>query len=170
MSDTALEAALRTKALEAAAHDAELTTRVETGVERLEKLPDPHAKETAREALAALLALHREGLARVLERLPAVQLEALSSEPLVSSLLLLHDLHPADLGARVKRAVEKVRPLLALNGASVMLEDEGGDVRATLWLKAGCGSTGARLRTLLAQALDEAAPDARSIRIEERGT
>jgi hypothetical protein len=148
--------------------DAELMGRVESWVERLEQLPDPTARETAREALAAVLALHRQGLVRVLERLPAVQLKALATEPLVSSLLLLHDLHPADLPERVKQAVESVRPLLALNGASVTLGGDGGDVHATLSLKSGCGSTAGRLRTVLEQALHEAAPDARSISIEER--
>jgi hypothetical protein len=146
----------------------ELTTRVESLVARLEQLADPHAKETAREALAAVLALHRLGLARVLERLPAVQLQALATEPLVSSLLVLHDLHPADRVTRVKQAVEKVRPLLALNGATVTLDDDGTDVHATLSLAKGCGSAGGRLRAVLEQALLEAAPDARAIRIEER--
>ena len=112
--------------------DAELAGRVESLVERLEQLADPHAKQTAREALGAVLALHRVGLARVLERLPVVQLKALTTQPLVSSLLLLHDLHPADLPTRVKQAVDRVRPLLALNGASVTLQGDGANVRATL--------------------------------------
>jgi hypothetical protein len=147
---------------------ADVIDRVESLVARLEQLPDPHARVTARQALSAVLALHRAGLSRILERLPPVQLKALSMEPLVSSLLVLHDLHPSDLPARVKLAVERVRPLLALNGASVTLDDDGADVHATLSVKPVCGSSAGRLRTMLEQALQNAAPDARSIQIDER--
>ena len=145
--------------------DAELTEKVETCIARLEQLPDRAAREQARETLAAVLELHRVGLARIIERLPAVQLQALATEPLVGSLLVLHELHPADLEGRVARAVEKVRPMLALNGAAVTLEVAGSDVRLVLKTGPGCGT--GKLRSALEAAVNEVAPDARAVRIEE---
>jgi hypothetical protein len=147
--------------------DTNVTERLETLIARLEALPDRVAKETAREAISAVLTLHKEALVKILERLPAVQLQALSTEPLVSSLLVLHDLHPSDLELRVRRAVEKVQPLLALNGAAASATFSDGEVQLTLSRSAGCGSTAGKLRTVLEQAVAEAAPDARAIRIAE---
>lgn len=147
--------------------DPAVTERLETLLARLEALPDRVAKETAREAISAVLALHKGALVKLLERLPAVQLAALSTEPLVSSLLLLHDLHPADLAARVQRAVDKVQPLLMLNGATARAELSHGEVQLTLTCGEGCGSGAGKLRTVLEQAVAEAAPDARAIRVTE---
>ncbi|HEV2243233.1 MAG TPA: hypothetical protein VGR98_19470, partial [Streptosporangiaceae bacterium] len=42
----------------------------------------------------------------------AAVLDRLTSDPLVESLLLLHDLHPLDVDARVQRALDRVRPYL----------------------------------------------------------
>jgi hypothetical protein len=95
-----------------------------------------------------------------------VQLLALSTEPLVSSLLVLHELHPKDLLERVQRAVETVKPMLALNGALAAVEVDGGEVRVTLKRGDGCGTV-ARLKEALEQAVSQVAPDARSIRIVE---
>jgi hypothetical protein len=148
--------------------DADLADRVGAAIARLEQLPEGGAKEAARDALGAVLDLHRVGLARLLERLPKVQLEVLSNEPLVASVLALHDLHPSDLKTRVQQAAAKVHPLLALNGAAASVEVEQGEVRVTLERGAGCGSTAARMRQVLEQAVQEAAPDATAIRFEER--
>jgi hypothetical protein len=148
-------------------NDQELTQQVETAIARLERLQDPQAREAARNALSAVLELHRAGLERILERLPQVQLAALSTEPLVSSLLVLHELHPKDLLSRVLRAVDTVKPMLALNGAAAAVELDGEDVRVTLRRGEGCGTV-ARLKEVLEQAVSQVAPDARSIRIVEQ--
>ncbi len=69
-------------------------------VEELESLEDPAARATARAVVQGILGLHREGLTRLLEIVagekalsPAVA-RALDADPLVASLLELHDLAP----------------------------------------------------------------------------
>ena len=42
----------------------------------------------------------------------AAMLDRLTEDPLVESLLLLHDLHPLDVDARIQRALDQVRPYL----------------------------------------------------------
>jgi hypothetical protein len=154
-------------------NDAELMQAVESRVAELERLPaGPRA--AAQEAMRAVLDLHREALARVLgalrERgsLGVALTEHLARDPFLGSVLALHDLHPQDLGARVSGAIESVRPLLSLNGVDVRVEGvERGEIEVTLSQKAGCPSTGARMRGALEEALDRAAPDAKRIQVRE---
>ena len=52
--------------------------------------------------------------------------DALAADPLVESLLLVHDLHPLDADARIRRALEQVGPdPLLLFNQGVLLEDLG---------------------------------------------
>jgi hypothetical protein len=69
-------------------------------VEELETMQDPSARETARAVVHGVLALHREGLTRLLEilahekALTSVVARAMDADPLVTSLLELHELAP----------------------------------------------------------------------------
>src|SRR4051812_21769685 len=89
--------------------------RVETLVGEIEGLSDPTARAVTQELLGTLLELHGEGLARVLARLDGegatghALIGDLAADELVSSLLLLHGLHPDDLPTRVRRAVAAQR-------------------------------------------------------------
>jgi Fe-S cluster biogenesis protein NfuA len=154
--------------------DAELMQGVERRVAALEASPDAAVRELARETLRAVLDLHREALLRVLttlrERggLGVALIDHLVKDPLVGSVLALHDLHPDALAERVREAIESVRPVLSLNGMTVRVEGlESGRVDITLVRAAGCPSTASRVRTTLEAALDRAAPDARGIVIRE---
>src|SRR5262245_13789887 len=101
--------------------------RVEQLIEKAERFPDPAARDVTREIVGALLELHGAGLARVLDALTGAGavgrsvLEALAADGLVSSLLMLHGLHPVDLENRVRTALEAVRPALAHHGGGVEL-------------------------------------------------
>jgi hypothetical protein len=89
---------------------------IEAAIARVSAIADVSARAAARDALSAVLALHAEGLRRLCERLRDVSgdadsvLHAIAEDEVVSNLLLLHDLHPTPLGARVRRALEDARP------------------------------------------------------------
>ncbi|MGH9743207.1 MAG: NifU family protein [Candidatus Acidiferrum sp.] len=145
-------------------------------VERLESTADPSARAMAKELLESIMALHGAGLERILEitREAGESGEAIirrcGRDELVSSLLLLYGLHPESLHDRVARALEKSKSYLAPHGASAELISisEEGSVVVRLAVKAGgCGSTASTARSTLEAALQDAAPDAASISVEE---
>jgi Fe-S cluster biogenesis protein NfuA len=148
-------------------------------VEQLETSADPNTRAIARELLESLMALHGAGIERILE-IAANSGEAGESvirkcgrDELVSSLLLLYGLHPENLNARVTRALEKLRNSLEQHAAKAELLSitHDGVVRVRLDLKpnGGCGSTAATLKSTVESALQDAAPDATSIIVEETG-
>jgi Fe-S cluster biogenesis protein NfuA len=87
---------------------------------------------------------------------------------LVSSLLVLYGLHPLDLESRVARAVERVRLQVRKGGGELeLLSIERGVVRLQLRVTGhGCGSTARTLKTMVEDALYEAAPDMNRLLIE----
>ena len=91
---------------------------LETLIQNLERLPDPAARDQARELVQTLLDFHGAALARILGRVADMGdpgralITALADDDIVSSLLLLYGLHPLDLETRVEQALERVRPYL----------------------------------------------------------
>jgi len=77
----------------------------------------PVARERAEELVRLVVELYGTGLERVLElaheagALDDDLLGALAADELVSSLLLVHGLHPYGVEERVERALDGVRPL-----------------------------------------------------------
>jgi len=67
-----------------------LAAKLEAAIARLEALPDAHAREAAREALSAVLELHREAIERLSKTVP--DLRAAAKDPLVASLFAIHDI------------------------------------------------------------------------------
>jgi hypothetical protein len=96
----------------------QLPQRVEALVDALEAVADSRMRAAAREQVRDLLDLHGAGLQRLLEiisRSAATTQTILAScarDDLVSSLLMLHGLHPVEVRARVLQALDNVRPLL----------------------------------------------------------
>jgi Fe-S cluster biogenesis protein NfuA len=178
-SSSIAAAYLRVYLKETMAHDTDLQKkmqRIGEMVERLESAADPSVRAMARELVESLMALHGAGIERILE------LTADAGEPgnsiirkcgrdeLVSSLLLLYGLHPEDLPTRVERALEKTRPFLQSHSASAELISiaDDGRVSVRVHLKAGgCGSTAATVKATLEAAIQDAAPDATSIVVED---
>jgi Fe-S cluster biogenesis protein NfuA len=97
-------------------------------------------------------------------------LDALArDDDLVSSLLLLHNLHPLDLSTRVGLALDKVRPALAAHGGSVQLLAVFPDGVVRLRLDGschGCPSSAATLQSTIEQAILAKAPDVTAIHVE----
>ena len=138
----------------------------------MDALPDPAARETATAGGPALLELYGEGLARlvghVAEHDDGRLAAALAGDELVSHLLLLHGLHPVPLEARVRGALDEVRPYLASHGGGVeLLGIEDGVVRLRMEGSCdGCPSSAATLTLAIEDAIQKAAPDVRAIEAE----
>jgi Fe-S cluster biogenesis protein NfuA len=131
------------------------------------------ARERAEELIRLVTDLYGAGLERVLEilhtsgRLDQGLLAELADDDLVASLLLVHGLHPYDLGTRVQRALSAVRPSLRDQGVDVELMGVDGEGVVQLRLGgqvSGC-STGP-LVSRLEEAVEAAAPDAGGVRVQ----
>ena len=152
--------------------------RIAEIVEQLESTCDPHARAMAKELLESLLALHGAALERILSLISEAGdagesiTRKCGRDELVSSVLLLYGLHPENMHTRVTRALEKSKPYLESHAASAELTAIGEDGTVTIRLAVksnGCGSTAASLKATLEAALQDAAPDALSIVVEETG-
>lgn len=147
--------------------------RIEELIAALETLDDPPARESAQELLQVVLDLHTNGLARLLDIVSSAgamddaMLEAFGRDASVAALLLLHGLHPQDLPTRVSRAVEKMRPLLGVQGIQIELLDaaeEAVRVKVAGRLQGKHNSVG-ELRQEIELAIFEAAPEAMRVDI-----
>lgn len=149
----------------------ERIAQVEGLLEQLEALPDD-ARETATEAMRALLDLYGDGLGRIVdvlaERDDGTLAEALADDELVANLLLLHGLHPVDVEERVRGALEGVLPYLESHGGNVqMLGVEDGVVHLRLEGScSGCPSSSMTLKLAIEDAIFKAAPDVEEVRAE----
>src|SRR5947209_19739146 len=90
--------------------------RLETLIQEIAAFPDPQARATAEELVQALLGMYGEGLARLLEITAETEasglalIDTFASDDLLSSLFLLHGLHPLDIETRIMQALYEVRP------------------------------------------------------------
>jgi Fe-S cluster biogenesis protein NfuA len=153
--------------------------RIGTIVEQLESAADANSRALAKELLESLMALHGAGLERILElareagEAGQTIIGKCGRDELVSSLLLLYGLHPDDLRTRVTGALEKLQSLLESHEARaelISIRDDGTvTVRLHLKPNGGCGSTAASVKSTLEAAIQNAAPDAPAIVVEETG-
>jgi hypothetical protein len=86
-----------------------VTTAEETGrhIERLlaQLRDDPRAAAAAEELTGHLVRLYGDGLTRIAALLGPERLAELCADPLVASLLVVHDLHPVPLADRIRQAL-----------------------------------------------------------------
>jgi Fe-S cluster biogenesis protein NfuA len=142
------------------------TERVEKLAARLQSAGDPEIRATALDLVQSVVELHGAALQRLVDsltRTPAGQQilsEALEND-LISSMLLLHNLHPDDLETRVLRGIEKVRPYLKSHGGDVELAAvRDGIVHLRLHGTCGsCPSSSVTLKNAVEDALFGVAPD-----------
>ncbi|WP_042380528.1 hypothetical protein [Streptacidiphilus melanogenes] len=159
-----------TGAVDTKAPNAQQTAaRVEELLDRL-AAKDPAAAATAEELVRALMEFYGAGLARVVGLLSGrsgTPLTALLDDEVTAGLLVLHELHPDDVAARVGRALRsagagslEVVELDEANGRlTLRQEDEGGGHGC------GCPSTNAALRDQLEASLSCFAPEITSVEI-----
>ncbi len=149
--------------------------RVETLLADLHAQAGPGASATAEELVSCLVELYGAGLAGIVRILGEDTeaggrlLDALVADPLVESLLLLHDLHPLDTSTRIRRAVEEILPQLGSHAGEV--EYGGMDPSGVVHLRLergghGCGSTVATVREAIQKAVAQAAPEVAGVDVE----
>jgi Fe-S cluster biogenesis protein NfuA/nitrite reductase/ring-hydroxylating ferredoxin subunit len=139
-----------------------LFERVQELQDRLDDCSDVAVRELADELVSAVVAMYGAGLERIFSSPEGERLAStLSEDPVVATLLLIHDLHPVPLEQRVAEALETVRPYMESHGGNVeFLGLEEGVAR--LHLRGSCSDCSASTVTLelaIKRALEEAAPD-----------
>jgi Fe-S cluster biogenesis protein NfuA len=146
--------------------------RIEHLLDRLQAELDPGAWMAVEEVVRLVTDLYGAGLERTLDLADEVLgdspagsdlFDRLVHDDLVASLLIVHGLHPDELGRRVEQALDGVRPYLASHGGGVELlgvDEEPGIVRLRLLGSCdGCPSSSATLRDAVENAIHEAAPE-----------
>jgi hypothetical protein len=81
--------------------------RIDRILAELRSSPDPRAAGAAEELTRCLVQLYGDGLARITALIGDVRTAELCADPLVESLLLVHDLHPVPAPERVRAALER---------------------------------------------------------------
>jgi Fe-S cluster biogenesis protein NfuA len=143
-------------------------------VAELETIQDREARAGAKALMQLVLDLHSAALERVLEIVAKDTscgqraIDELGDDALVSSLLVLYGLHPLDLESRVLRAIEKVGPRVSKGGGELeLLGIENGVVRVQIAIPGhSCGSTAKTLKSMVEDAIFEAAPDLTELVVE----
>jgi Fe-S cluster biogenesis protein NfuA/nitrite reductase/ring-hydroxylating ferredoxin subunit len=137
------------------------------------------ARERSEELVRIVADLYGAGIERILDilhgmgRLDDDVLAALAADSTVSSLLLVHGLHPYAVEARVERALDDVRPYLGSHGGDVRLlevTDEGVVRLEMLGSCDGCASSAVTLELAVDSAIRAAAPEIAAIEVVSRET
>jgi Fe-S cluster biogenesis protein NfuA/nitrite reductase/ring-hydroxylating ferredoxin subunit len=152
----------------------QLVTRVQDLQARLESAADPATCELAEELVSAVVQMYGAGLEQIIDGLFAVGEEgeriaaSLAEDPLVATLLLIHDLHPIPLAERVQGALDSVRPYMESHGGNVeLLSLEHGVARIRLQGSCSdCSASSVTLELAIKQALEDAAPDLEGLEVE----
>jgi Fe-S cluster biogenesis protein NfuA len=157
--------------------NAELERRlgsIEDLLQKVEAAADPSLRATVQELIELVMSLHGAGLDRMLELMQAngdagnALIQKVAGDELISSLLVLHGIHPMDLETRVVRALDRVKSRLQTHGGGVeVLNIEDGNIRLRLQANGhGCGSTANTLKGIVEEAVYQAAPDLTTLLIE----
>jgi Fe-S cluster biogenesis protein NfuA/nitrite reductase/ring-hydroxylating ferredoxin subunit len=150
----------------------QLVQRVQDLQERL-GAGDPATVQLADELVSAVVQMYGAGLERIVAALvdggdEGRRLAAsLTEDDLVSTLMLIHDLHPVPLEGRVQAALDSVRPYMESHGGNVELLGLSDGV-ARIHLQGSCSDCSASAVTLelaIKQALEEAAPDLEGLEV-----
>jgi Fe-S cluster biogenesis protein NfuA len=155
-------------------------TAVRSAGARVEELLDglrsgpPSAAQAAEELVSLLVGLYGGGLAAIVELLGqqgeagAATLAAMADDPRVEGLLLLHDLHPLDVDARIQQALDRVRPYLGSHAGGVQyLGVTDGVARLRLEGSCdGCPSSTVTVELAIRGAVEDAAPEVTQVVVE----
>ncbi|MEU9123950.1 hypothetical protein AB0C96_29485 [Streptomyces sp. NPDC048506] len=152
----------------AAPHAEEAGRHVEDVLDRLARRGDREASAAAEELVRVLMDFYGAGLARIMHLLergteagdPSA---VLLRDELVTSLLVLHDLHPEDTAARIDRALDSVRRQHPTEVAE--FDADAGVLRLRTADSGGCGcpSTGQAAQQAVEAALSCFAPEVTTV-------
>lgn len=148
--------------------------RVEALIAALRGSADPAAAGAAEELVGLLVGLYGDGLRAITDVLArsgeagAAIMTALTEDPLVTSLLLLHDLHPLSVDERIQQALDRVRPYLGSHAGGVQyLGVRDGVARLRLEGSChGCPSSTVTVRLAIEGAVQDAAPEVSEVVVE----
>jgi hypothetical protein len=137
----------------------EAGARVEALLAELRARSGPEAAGAAEELVTCLVRLYGAGLESIMRTIgDDSRLQALLiADPLVESLLLVHDLHPLDASARIGRALGRL-------GTGAEFLGVNSDGVAQVRLGHGCGST----TDIVEQAIADAAPETTGVEFAPR--
>ena len=146
--------------------DAEATARRVDGLlAELRGGPDPRAAVVAEELTRCLVQLYGAGLARIVAGIGPQLSADLCADPLVESLLLVHDLHPLDADTRIRQAVERAWP--RPGELRYLGIDEAGVAHLRLTaVRSGCGSSPQTALGEVEAFVRQAAPELTDVRVE----
>lgn len=152
----------------------ELPGRIEALLDELTSAGDPAISRCAEELVAALLRLYGEGLTHLMKRMAeerdgATLVRRIADDDLVANLLLLHGLHPDDVGTRIQRALDKVRPYLGSHAGGIDFVGVDDDGVAHLRLEGscdGCAGSAATVNNAVERAVLDAAPEVCRVDVE----
>ena len=150
--------------------DSDLQARsadIQEQLRRIETCSDPATRNAALALVRSVMDLHQSALERMLDLIhqtstePTRVIETFAQDPLIHSVLMLHDLHPYDLETRITRALAQLQPKLQRHKAEAkVINIADGVVRIFLDVLPQHSSRGATLKSSIEQALTDAAPDA----------
>jgi len=149
-------------------------SRIQELVEQIDTLPNSPARRLFQECLESVLTFYGHGLERILQLVLNAGPDGrkvygdLIHDSAVRGLLLIHDLHPIDIGTRLHEALDKVRPYLKSHGGNVELISLTNDV-ARLRLQGtceSCPSSAVTLELAIRHAIEEACPDLIGFEVE----
>ncbi|WP_234340979.1 hypothetical protein [Streptomyces sp. NRRL S-1813] len=174
-TDGPQSATVQADAPHAAAPNAEATgRRVEEVLDRLAQRDDREAGAAAEELVRVLMDFYGAGLARIMHLLGSGTDDggpgsALLRDELVTSLLVLHDLHPEDTTARIDRALDSVRRQHPAEVAE--FDADSGTLRLRSGDSGGCGcpSTNQQAQQAVEAAVSCFAPEVTSVQWEAAG-
>jgi Fe-S cluster biogenesis protein NfuA/nitrite reductase/ring-hydroxylating ferredoxin subunit len=141
--------------------------RLQKLLAQVEALPYPGAKELIQDCMESVLGFYGAALKRILQVVSEDGSEGrkvfrdLIRDDVVKGILLIHDLHPLNLEARLLEALDKVRPYLKSHGGNVELISLENDV-ARLRLQGtcqSCASSSVTLELAIRHAIEQACPD-----------
>ncbi|MGI8952073.1 MAG: NifU family protein [Chitinophagaceae bacterium] len=144
-------------------------------IEEIDSLPDANARVLMQECIQEMLSFYGHGLEKILSIISKGNNTAakdiynnLIEDSFVSSLLLIHDLHPLDLKTRLYQALEKVKPYMDSHGGSVeVVSLENGVAKLKLSGSCkGCPSSSSTLELGIKQAIEELCPDLEGLEVE----
>ncbi|MGH3752153.1 MAG: NifU family protein [Pseudonocardiaceae bacterium] len=130
---------------------------------------DPATAQRAEELVGLLVEFYGAGLARIVELLDEQAVAPLLGDGLVTSLLVLHDLHPQSTEERVLAALERVRPYLGSHAGDVeyLGLDPDGTVRLRLAGSCdGCPSSAITVKMAIEKGIEDVAPEVTKVVVE----
>jgi hypothetical protein len=139
----------------------ELAAGIEALLDDLAARSEEPARAAAEELVRELMQFYGAGLAQIMETVGAAGgadlQRRVAANPLVGSLLALHDLHPVELSTRLRYAVDTARRRLGSHGAGIELTGVDGDGMVRVRIPGGCGVD--TVRSVIEAAVADVAPD-----------